>query len=103
MTGIFRTAGIPLSRTVTNSNVIDWAEVTTHPEMFLFEDWAVVTSGEEMQTKIDRLRMHSPRYNLAQRIMVKGQPVIEIYRRQPDPLPEGAMPPEPTQNENPVP
>ena len=96
MTGIFRAAGIPLKRAITSENVIDWAEVTTHPEMFLFEDWAVVSSGEEMQTKIDRLRMRSPRYELEDRIMVKGQPVIEIYRRQPDPLPEGAMPPEAT-------
>jgi hypothetical protein len=102
MTGVFRAAGIPLARTVTSNNVIEWAEVTTHPEMFLFEDWAVVTSGEDMQTKIDRLRMRSPRYNLEQRIMVKGQPVIEIYRRQPDLLPEGAMPAT-TDNENPVP
>ncbi|HYA16302.1 MAG TPA: glycosyltransferase family 39 protein [Bryobacteraceae bacterium] len=103
MTGIFRAAGIPLNRTITTENIIEWAEVTTHPEMFLFEDWAVVSSGETMQTKIDRLRMRSPRYDLEQRIMVKGQPVIELYRRQPDPLPEGAMPPQSTENENPVP
>jgi hypothetical protein len=96
MTGIFRTAGIPLAKTITANNVIDWAEVTTHPEMFLFEDWAVITSGEDMQTKIDRLRLHGPRYELEQRIMVKGAPVIEIYRRAPDPLPE-------SENENPVP
>jgi hypothetical protein len=71
--------------------------------MFLFEDWAVVTSGEEMQTTLDRLRLHGPRYDLEQRIMVKGAPVIEIYHRAPDPLPEGPMPGLETENENPVP
>lgn len=90
VTGIFRMAGIPLRNTLTASNVIEWAEVTTHPDFFLREEWAVVTSGDALQTMLDRLRLRSPRYELQRRIIVKGAPVIEIYRRQPDPLPSGA-------------
>ena len=101
ITGIYRTAGIPLRNTITANNVIEWAEVTTHPDMFLYEDWAVITSGEEMQTKIDRLRLHGPRYTLEDRIMVKGAPVLEIYHRAPDILPATPIPA--TANENPIP
>lgn len=108
MTGIYRSAAVPLRDTLTGNNVIQWAEVTTHPDFFLREDWAVVTSGDELQTMLDRLRRHSPRYELEQRIMVKGAPVIEIYRRGPDPLPPdlvipGEPPTEPAKNENSLP
>jgi hypothetical protein len=87
MTGIFRTAGIPLRRTLTGNNVIEWAEATTHPDFLLREEWVVITSGDPIQTMLDRMRRLGPRYELERRIMVKGAPVVEIYHRAPDVLP----------------
>ena len=51
------------------------------PDLFLHTDWAVVESGDDMQTMIDRARLHGPRYELQRRVTVKGAPVIEIYKR----------------------
>ena len=51
------------------------------PDLFLHEDWAVVIGGDAAQTVVDKARLHGPRYELERRIMVKGAPVIEIYRR----------------------
>ena len=47
---------------------------------FLHTDWAVVTGGDDVQTMHrSSARLHGPRYELAQRITVKGAPAIEIY------------------------
>jgi 4-amino-4-deoxy-L-arabinose transferase-like glycosyltransferase len=81
LTGIFRAAGIPLRDTLTSNNDVEWAEATTRPDLFLHEDWAVVSGGDIAQGVIDRARLHGPRYDLEQRIMVRGAPVIEIYHR----------------------
>jgi hypothetical protein len=36
--------------------------------------------GDAVQTAIDKARLRGPRYELKRRIIVKGAPVIEIYR-----------------------
>jgi hypothetical protein len=81
LTPIYRTLGIPLADTLTGDNDVQWAAAVARPDLFLNTDWAVVTGGDEPQSVIDRARLHGPRYELAHRVIVKGEPVIEIYRR----------------------
>jgi hypothetical protein len=37
--------------------------------------------GDDVQTVVDKARLHGPNYELRQRVTVKGAPAIEIYRR----------------------
>lgn len=81
LTPIYRTLGVPLRNTLTADNDLEWNAAMARPDLFLHTDWAVVESGDEMQTMIDRARLHGPRYELQRRVTVKGAPVIEIYKR----------------------
>jgi hypothetical protein len=79
LTPIYRTLGVPLRDTLTGDNDLAWNAAMARPDLFLHTDWAVVESGDDMQTMIDRARLHGPRYQLQRRVTVKGAPVIEIY------------------------
>jgi Dolichyl-phosphate-mannose-protein mannosyltransferase len=81
LTPIYRTLGVPLRNTLTGDNDLEWNAAMARPDLFLQTDWAVVESGDDMQTMIDRARLHGPRYELQRRVTVKGAPVIEIYKR----------------------
>jgi hypothetical protein len=81
LTPIYRSLGIPLRDTLTGDNDLEWNAAMARPDLFLHTDWAVVESGDDMQTMIDRARLHGPRYELQRRVTVKGGPVIEIYKR----------------------
>lgn len=81
LTPIYRTLGIPLERTLTGDNDLEFNAAMGRPDLFLHTDWAVVESGDAIQTMIDRARLHGPRYELERRVTVKGTRVIEIYRR----------------------
>jgi 4-amino-4-deoxy-L-arabinose transferase-like glycosyltransferase len=88
ITGIYRTLGIPLRRTLTGDNEVEWYGASQRPDLFLRTPWAVVQGGDEVQGIIDRARLHGPHYELARRITVKGAPALEIYRRiYDDPVP----------------
>jgi hypothetical protein len=82
LTAVYRTLGIPLRDTLTGDNDVEWAEAVARPDLFLHTDWALATGGDEVQTVIDRARLHGPRYQLTNRVTVKGAPAIEIYRRE---------------------
>lgn len=91
MTAIYRTLGIPLRDTLTGDNRLEFMMAESRPDLLLRETWAVVMGGDTVQGVIDRARLlhlhrGGPTYELALRIITKGQPVIEIYRRQ-EPLP----------------
>lgn len=85
MSGIYRTLGIPLRRTLTGDNDVEYAMAVANPVLFLHTDWAIVTSGNDVQTMLDRARRNGPKYELKQRVTVKGEPVLEIYQRIYDP------------------
>ena len=51
------------------------------PDLFLREEWAVALGGDPVQPAINRAFLRGPRYTLQKTIMVKGAPVVEIYRR----------------------
>ena len=81
MAGIYRQLGVPLRDTLTLDNDVEFAMACLRPATFLHTDWAVTTSGSVIQTTVDRARRLGPRYELKQRIMVKGEPALEIYKR----------------------
>jgi hypothetical protein len=81
VTGIYRTLGIPFAATLSGDNNPQFLMATSRPDIFLWEDWAITTGGDTVQTVIDKARLHGPRYELSERIMVKGTPVVEIYHR----------------------
>ncbi len=84
LTPIYRTLGIPLRRTLTGDNDLEFNAAMARPDLFLHADWAVVEGGDAIQTMLDKARLHGPRYELERRVTVKGAPVIEIYRRTDD-------------------
>lgn len=77
----FRQAGIPLRDTLTGDNGPAFLAAKLRPDLFLWEQWALVTGGDPEQTAINRARRRGPNYNLVNRIVVKGAPVVEIYER----------------------
>jgi len=81
ITGIFERAGIPLRDTLTWDNWPYWPAAAARPDLFLREEWAVAMGGDPVQSAINRAFLRGPRYTLQKIIMVKGAPVIEIYRR----------------------
>jgi hypothetical protein len=80
-TAIFREAGIPLRDTLTGDNGLAWQAAVLRPELFLWEQWAVVTGGDPVQTAINRARRRGPNFDLVRQIIVKRADVIEIYER----------------------
>jgi hypothetical protein len=87
MTGIYRDLGVPLRNTLTGDNDVEFVMATANPPVFLHTDWAIVTSGDDLQTLLDRARRNGPKYELAHRVTVKGEPALEIYKRI-DPVPQ---------------
>jgi hypothetical protein len=79
ITGIFRTAGIPIRETLTWDNWPHWPAAVTRPDLFLWEEWAVVMGGDPVQTALLRAGVRGPRYELMRIVMVPHAPVVEIY------------------------
>jgi len=81
LTGIFGVAGIPLRQTLTGDNMPQWEATVRRPDLFLWEEWAVAMGGDPVQSAILRAGRRGPYFHLVKTIIVKGAPVIEIYRR----------------------
>ena len=81
LTAIFREAGIPLRETFTEMNGVPWQAAVTRPNLFLWQEWAVVIGGDPAQSGINRAGRYSIHYRLEKRIIASGEPVVEIYRR----------------------
>ncbi len=82
LTGILREAGIPLREALHDGNEPAWMAATTRPNLFLHEEWAIAISGDAVATAVQRATFKTgPRYHLERTIVVKGAPVIEIYKR----------------------
>jgi len=82
LTPIYRTLGVPLRDTLTGDNGPLYLGAWSRPDLFLREDWAIVTGGDEVQGVIDKAGLRGPHFDLSRRIIVKGQPVVEIYHRE---------------------
>jgi hypothetical protein len=79
ITGIFRTAGIPMRETLTWDNWPQWPEAIARPELYLSEEWAVVMGGDPVQTALLRAGVNGPRYELVKIVITPHAPVVEIY------------------------
>jgi hypothetical protein len=81
ITAIYRRLGIPLRRTVTIDNSMFYLVTMHRPDLFLTETWAVAFAGDKVQTAVDAARLHGFKYELVKEIVVKGAPVLQIYKR----------------------
>jgi hypothetical protein len=81
ITGVYRTARIPLRETLTDGNGPYYLGPSRRPDLFLREEWAVVFGGDPVQTAINRSNRAGPYYMLTARIAVDSAPVVEIWRR----------------------
>ena len=84
LTGIYRELGVPLRNTLTGDNDVEFVMATSNAPVFLHTDWAIVLSGDDLQTLLDRARRNAPKYELVHRVTVKGEPALEIYKREDD-------------------
>ena len=79
--GIYREMGIPLAETFSITNGLPWLATLERPDLFLWQEWAVVKGGDPVQAAIRRASRYGIRYRLELAITKKDEPVIEIYRR----------------------
>jgi 4-amino-4-deoxy-L-arabinose transferase-like glycosyltransferase len=86
MTGVLRLAGIPIREGLFDGNGAAYNLALDRPELFLQSRWALAYSGDQIATAVLRGSRRGPRYQLVATIIVKGAPVIEIYRRDRGPL-----------------
>jgi len=68
-----------LRETLTWDNWPHWQAAVTRPDLFLWEEWAVVMGGDPVQTALLRAGVNGPRYELVKIVMVPHAPVVEIY------------------------
>ena len=79
LTGIFREMGIPLHETFTECDGLPWDAAVARPELYLWQEWAVVRRGDKVHTAV--AVKDAAHYTLVKTIIEKDEPVIEIYHR----------------------
>lgn len=81
LTGILRSAGIPLRESFHESDRPPWMAAAANPRLFLREEWAISFSGDAVSRAMHQLRRGPLRYECVRMISTKGSPVVEIWRR----------------------
>ena len=81
LAGIFPAAGIPFREALHEGNGPAFHAAIQRPDLFLFEEWAVVQCGDKVQKAIVAAAARGPRYRLVKRIALPHEQVVEIYRR----------------------
>jgi hypothetical protein len=81
LTGVLREAGIPLREALDVDNGLLWDALVDRPDLYLKQEWVIAQGGDGAQTAVNRAGKYGVFYRLEKQIIVKGQPVIEIYRR----------------------
>jgi hypothetical protein len=79
--GIYRVAGIPLRETFSVDNGLPWIATMQRPELYLWEQWAVVRQGDEARAALELANERGLHYRLEKTIVETDEPVVEIYRR----------------------
>ena len=74
--GIYREMGIPLSETFTVCNGLPFVAAEQRPELWLWQEWAVVKEGDAIARAAARAG-----YRRELTIIEKDEPVVEIYHR----------------------
>ena len=78
VTGVFCRAGIPLAETLNVANIPAWYGASLRPALSYDTAWAVAQEGDTLSKS---LHADPNAFELVQRIVVKGAPALEIYRR----------------------
>jgi hypothetical protein len=83
VTPIYRILGFPLRNTLVIDDDEDWNTAAARPDLFLHTNRALFQTGDDAPTQaiVDKTFLRGPRFELEKRIMVKGAPALEIYRR----------------------
>lgn len=81
LTGILREAGIPIREGLYDGNNPHFDAAMARPDLFLWEEWALAISGDQVSTALTKLRRTGTWYQCVKMVQVKGAPPIEIYRR----------------------
>lgn len=81
LSGILRTAGIPLRAALHEGNNPHYLAALHRPDLFLREEWAIAFSGDSVATALLQSEKRGRPYVCVKMIAVKGAPVVEIYRR----------------------
>ena len=79
--GIYRVAGIPLAETFSVDNGLPWDAAMQRQELYLWQRWAVVKRGDELDKALAKAAQRGIVYQVEKTIEKKDEPVIEIYRR----------------------
>jgi hypothetical protein len=90
ISGIYREAGIHFERTLTWDDGLIWQAAINRPDLFLWEDWAVVQCGDAVDGAIQRADEFGVHYDLVADVPAPGAQPIEIYRRHEYPLRYGS-------------
>lgn len=81
LTGVLREAGIPLRESLYDGNNPHFGAAVARPDLFLWEEWALAISGDQVATALLKLGRGDVRYQCVKMVQVKDAPPIEIYRR----------------------
>ena len=83
VTPVYRILGFPLRDTLNIDDDEDWNTAAARPDLFLHTNRALFQTGDDAATQaiIDKTFLRGPRFELEKRIIVKGAPALEIYRR----------------------
>ena len=82
LTGVLRQSGIPLGESLHEGNGAAWTAAVTRPDLFLQSEWILGFAGDDATTAALRAGRRGRHYQLMNRIIVKGAPVVEIWKRQ---------------------
>lgn len=81
LTGIVRTAGIPLKETLHEGNGLAWPAAVLRPDIALHEEWALAFAGDAVSQALARLRTGAPQYECVSSIPIPDGRTVEIWRR----------------------
>jgi hypothetical protein len=79
LSGVLRQAGVPLREGLHEGNHPAWEAVRARPGVFLREEWALATPGDEVSALLRESGRQGRPYRLQKRVAVRGA-AIEIYR-----------------------
>jgi hypothetical protein len=74
--GIYREMGVPINETFSVFNGLPFVAAEQRPELWLWQEWAVVKEGDAIERAAVRAG-----YRRELRIVEKDEPVVEIYHR----------------------
>jgi hypothetical protein len=82
LTGVLRSAGIPLRAGMHQGNHPAWDSAIARPELFLHEEWALAIEGDAVSRTVVRAEQGGVHYQIRKRVIVEGAPPVEIYERE---------------------